>query len=84
MVAGTNGTPPPMWPMEQTIWWIVLYYENNETNTPPTTTSGLMQSLESAIEQARTYITDAGNVGVCTISQVSGFVVYPSIPWEDF
>ena len=80
----TNGTPPVTWPIEQTIWYIVLYYPNNQTNTAPTITSGLMQKYEDAIAQAQAYINTAGNVGVCAISQVTGTIVYPSIPWTDF
>lgn len=79
-----NTDPPPTWPIEVTNWFIVLYYENNEPNTPPSTTSTLMRDYNAALELAKQTILDNGNAGVCAISQVTGTIVYPSVPWEDF
>ncbi len=76
--------PAPTWPIEPTNWFIVLYYANNATNTSPTSIKLVMTNYEDAIAYAKATILAAGNTGVCAISQVTGTIVYPSIPWVAF
>lgn len=81
----TLGTPPPQSQrIEPTTWFIVIYYPNNQTNTDQTQMSPLMQNYNDALALAKTYIANAGNIGVCAISQVTGTIVYPSTPWQDW
>jgi hypothetical protein len=76
--------PPPSWPIEPTILFIWQYYPTNEINATPAHTSNMIVSYNDAVNEAKAYILSQGNTGVVIISQISGVIVYPSIPWEDF
>lgn len=84
MVQGTNGTPPPTWPIEPTILFIVSYYPNNALNTSPSDIYSIMTDYNEAEAKAKELITNNANTGVCTIQQTTCVIVYPAKPWEDF
>jgi hypothetical protein len=76
--------PAPTWPIEPTILYVVTYYPTNALEAEPDSIDLVMKDLESAVARAKELITDAENVGVCTIQQVCATIVYPAIPWEAF
>ncbi len=64
--------------------FVVTYYATNAEGEAPASISLLMRDYNSAVEQAKTFISDAGNIGVCTIQLVTATIVYPFVPWEAF
>lgn len=78
------GNIPGVWPVEPTTFFVYTYYATNATNQEPTFTSNLMTDYNAAVEAAKQYITDQGNIGVCVINPVSATVIYPFQPWEAF
>lgn len=77
-------TPPPTWPIEPTTLFVVSYYLNNDIATKPYLANTTLKTYEAAVEEAKRFITEGGNAGVCTIQQVTATIVYPSVPWVDF
>lgn len=77
-------TPPPTWPIEPTTLYVVTYYTTNAVDQEPSGISLTMRSYNEAVDKAKELITDASNVGVCTIQTVCAAIVYPSIAWVDF
>lgn len=79
-----STNPPPIWPIEPTVFYVFSYYPTNGINEAPTYNSNLMVDYNVALNAAKAYITTQGNVGVCVIQALNTTVVYPSIPWETF
>lgn len=69
------------WPIEPAIMFVVTYYASNADGTSPTGISLMMRDYNEAVEQAKTFIRNAANVGVCSIQIVSATMVFPFVAW---
>ena len=69
------------WPIEPVMLFVVTYYANNADGTSPVAISLLLRDYNEAVEQAKTYIRNAGNIGVCTIQEVTASMVFPFKAW---
>lgn len=74
----------PKWTIEPVVQYIVYYYSNNETGTIPLVSNNVLQTKEQAEQVAKDYILNNNNTGVCVISQMAGYIVYPATYFEDF